>query len=128
MTSTNNLKDGIYPVIIKNTITYLNSAGQNQNWAPTQSFSVTVTDSCRTTTITDFTLNDMEIQCGETLTQDFSWPTDSAAVAVSNPNICGTRTYTITETINGVDTAQTFITINELIADGTTIERLTATT
>jgi hypothetical protein len=32
--STRNLDDGIYPLVIKNTVSYLNSAGTTQNWTP----------------------------------------------------------------------------------------------
>jgi len=64
-----------------------------------------VTDPCLTTVITDFTLTDMTIRCGDTLTQDFNWPTDSAAIAVNAPDICGTRTYTLYEIISGANTA-----------------------
>ena len=103
--STRNLDDKVYPLIIRNTVSYLNSAGQTQNWTPQQSFSVTITDPCLTTVITDFTLDNITIKCGETKTVDFNWPTDSAALAVNSPDICGTRTYTLTEVISGADVA-----------------------
>ena len=62
--SSANLDDNLYTVVIKDTVSYTNSAGTLQQWAPTQTFVVTVTDPCLTTVITDFTINNMTIECG----------------------------------------------------------------
>lgn len=56
----------------------------------------------------------MTMECGETITQPFFKPTDSAADAVSKPDICGPRTY---EVKYMDDTEQTLITIETLVDD-----------
>jgi hypothetical protein len=87
---------------------------------------VTVTDPCLTTVITPFTLESFALENGKTMTKDFTRPTDSAANAVSKPNICGARTYQVKEVIGGTDVSQTIVTIST-VTDGTTY-RLTTNT
>jgi len=38
VSSTDNMKDSIYTVTINNVVSYLNSAGQTQNWTPSTTF------------------------------------------------------------------------------------------
>jgi len=53
----------------------------------------------------------MSIECGQTANQLFLDPTDSAALAQGEFNICGTRTYTVKRVVGGVDTNQTWFTV-----------------
>jgi hypothetical protein len=90
------------------------------------SFDITVTDPCITTTLTDWTIPDVAIEAGLVDEYEFIEVTDSAATSVSNPTICGARTYEIFEvTIDPTDgvtevlTAVNFIAYEEVTA-GTT--------
>lgn len=67
-------------------------------------FTVVVTDPCLTTEITTFTLVKMNMESGQTVTQDFNQPTISAGTAVSNQDICGAYTYTVFEVVSGFNT------------------------
>ena len=58
---------------------------------------MTVTDPCLTTTLSDVAVPDVAIEAGLTDTFTFAEVTDSAADDVSNPTICGERTYTVYE-------------------------------
>ena len=89
-------------------------------------FTVTVNDPCRTTTITPFVLNAMTLQAGQTVTQDFDQPLQSAGTAVNDQAICGTFTYTIYK-IGAGDTnvAQTLVKESKVAGIK---HRLTATT
>lgn len=89
-----------------------NYAGTGVTYSNEVSFSITVTDPCLTTTLTDFTIPNVSIEAGLTDTFSFIEVTDSAATAVTNPTICGARTYTVTELVAGVSTAQTIVTFN----------------
>ena len=119
--SSRGLDDNVYQVSLSESATYGGNTFSN-----TVTFSVTVTDPCLTTVITPFSLNSFSLENGKTHTQDFTRPTDSAADAVSKPNICGTRYYTVKETIGGIDVAQTIVTISTVTAD--TTYRLTTNT
>lgn len=52
-------------------------------------------DPCLTTVLTDFNVPDVSIEAGLTNNFEFDEVTDSAAIAVSKPTICGARTYTV---------------------------------
>lgn len=63
-------------------------------------FDVTVTDPCQTTILAPWTINDITIESGLIDEQLFDRITDSAADAVADPAICGTRVYEVVEDIN----------------------------
>ncbi len=71
-----------------------------------------------TTILTDFAVPPVSIEAGLTDTFSFIEVTDSAATAVSNPTICGARTYTVVEMVDAGDgngpqeTAQSIVTFN----------------
>ena len=83
-----------YNVKLINTANY---AGTGVTYSNNIPFTVTVTDPCLTTTLTDFAIPDVSIEAGLTNTFSFVEVTDSAATAVSKPTICGARTYTVYE-------------------------------
>jgi len=70
-----------------------------------------VTDPCITTVLTDFTVPNVSIEAGLTNTFSFIEVKDSAATAVSNPTICGARTYTVYKIDgSGAQVAQSIVT------------------
>jgi len=85
-------KRGEYDVKLINSAKY---AGTGVTYANNTPFKVTVTDPCKTTVLTSVTVPNVSVQAG--LTNEFSFieVTDSAAIAVSKPTICGARTYTV---------------------------------
>jgi hypothetical protein len=80
-------------------------------------FDVTVTDPCQTTVMAPWVINDITIESGLIDEQLFNRITDSAADAVSDASICGTRTYEVVEDImnDGTETEQTFIFIDTIV-------------
>lgn len=87
------------------------------------SFTITVTDPCITTVLTDFTIPDVSIEAGLIDEHTFIEVTDSAATAVGDSTICGARTYEIFEvTIDPVDNVTEILTVVNFI----TLETLNA--
>lgn len=80
-----------------NLINSANYAGTGVTYANNIEFVITVTDPCLTTTLTDFTIPNVSIEAGLEDVFSFAEVTDSAAIAVSKPTICGARTYTLYE-------------------------------
>ena len=85
-------KRGTYDLKLINSANY---AGTGVTYSNNVAFTVTVTDPCLTTTFTDFTIPNVSIEAGLEDVFSFAEVTDSAAIAVNNPTICGTRTYTV---------------------------------
>jgi len=54
-----------------------------------------MTDPCLTTKFTEFSIPDVSIEAGLTNTFNFVEVTDSAAITVNNPTICGARAYIV---------------------------------
>ena len=72
-----------------------------------------MTDPCLTTTLAAINVPDVSIEAGLTDTFSFAEVTDSAADAVSNPTICGARTYTVYELdADDNQVAQSIVTFN----------------
>ena len=86
--------DGTYTVTLDLSALY---ATLVSTYTQTISFTITVTDPCLTTTYADFTLTDMNMEAGQTVTQNFEQPLISAGSAVSDQSICGDFTYTVFE-------------------------------
>ena len=81
-------------------MTLLKSAkylGTVVTYANSVAFTVTVVDPCLTTTLASVNVPDVAIEASLTDTFSFAEVTDSAADDVSNPTICGERTYTVYE-------------------------------
>jgi len=94
-----------------------NYSGTGVTYSEEIEFSVTVTDPCLTTTLTDLIVPDVSVQAGLIDTFTFAELTDTAGTAVSDQTICGARTYTVFKVAsNGDHEAQTMVTFNE---DGT---------
>ena len=89
------------------------------------SLSITVTDPCLTTTYEDFTLTQMTMEAGQTITQDFNQPLISAGTDVNDQAICGDFTYNVFEVVNGINLGQTLVTVAQVAGIQ---QRLTATT
>lgn len=89
-------------VIVKNTVLY-----EDQVFEPSITFDITITDPCRTSTITAITLTSMTVVLGEEEFQDFVEAVDSAGTSYG-ATVCGTRLYEIydisTNTITEVAT------------------------
>ena len=101
-------KRGVYSVKLINSANY---AATGVTYSNEISFDVTVTDPCLTTTLTDFALPPVSIEAGLTNIFNFAEVTDSAAIAVSNPTICGARTYTVYKIdANNAEVAQAIVT------------------
>ena len=90
LTSTTNSDAGTWTATLMNDVVY-----QSDSWLVSISFDVTIVDPCMTTVLTSFSLTDMQMECGQTITQQFLRPDDTAEVAVSSPDICGPRTYEV---------------------------------
>jgi hypothetical protein len=102
-------KRGTYNVKLINSANYASTGVTYSNETP---FVVTVVDPCLTTTLTDLTVPDVSIEAGLKNTFTFAEVTDSAATAVTNPTICGARTYTVYKLDGaGAQTAQTLVTV-----------------
>ena len=89
-----------YPVTLTESAVY-----SGTTFSANTPFTVIVTDPCLTTSITAFTLATFSLENGKSKEVLFNRPTDTAAVAVSKPNICGARIYTVKEVINGAHRA-----------------------
>ena len=79
----------VNPVIVQNFVTY-----DTSNWEPSLNFDVTITDPCRTSTITDISLTSMTVVLGEEEFQTFDEAVDSAGTTYG-ATVCGTRLYEI---------------------------------
>ena len=84
----------VYDVTLLNSAKYL---GTGVTYANSVAFTVTVVDPCLTTTLASVNVPDVAIEASLTDTFSFAEVTDSAADDVSNPTICGERTYTVYE-------------------------------
>lgn len=72
-----------YTLTIDNSATFYGLAA-TEVFDSTLSFDFTVTDPCVTTVYTAFTLDDMTLEAGQTLEQEYDEPTHSAGTAVSD--------------------------------------------
>lgn len=102
MASTNANDRNAYTVKLIDSANY---AGTGVTYSNEVEFSITVTDPCLTTVLTDFAVTPVSVEAGLTNEFDFVEVADSAATAVSSPTICGARTYTVVEMVGGVETA-----------------------
>lgn len=88
MVSTNGLAHhAVNTVIVQNFVTY-----QSQSWSPMITFPITITDPCRTSTITPYTFDDMTVVLGKVELQNFSEAIDSAGTSYG-ATVCGPRLY-----------------------------------
>lgn len=79
----------VVPVIVQNNVEY-----DGTTWSPLIEFDVTITDPCRTSTITQISLNTMEVVLGEEELQAFTEVTDTAGTTYGAA-VCGDRLYEI---------------------------------
>lgn len=80
---------GVNTVIVKDTVLY-----ESDVWEPSITFDITITDPCRTSTITAITLSSMTVVLGEEELQSFVEAVDSAGTTYGS-TVCGTRLYEI---------------------------------
>ena len=88
------------PVNLKNTVTYSSDV-----WEPQISFSIEITDPCRTSTITPLTLTAMSVVLGAEEFQTFTEVADSAGTSYGGASVCGTRLYEILDFTTGLTTS-----------------------
>lgn len=77
------------PVIVQNFVEY-----DGTTWSPSLSFTVSITDPCRTSTITAITVAGMTATLGIETTQAFTEAVDSAGTTYGT-TVCGDRLYEI---------------------------------
>ena len=87
--------NAVVPVIVQNFVEY-----DGENWSPLIEFDVTITDPCRTSTITAITLTTMEVILGEETLQAFSEAVDSAGTSYGT-TVCGDRLYEVIDISTG---------------------------
>lgn len=88
----------VNPVILQNFVTY-----DTDTWSPFIEFSITITDPCRTSTITAIDLVAMTVVLGEEEFQDFLEAVDSAGTTYG-ATVCGNRVYEVLDFSTGLVT------------------------
>ena len=103
----------IYTVTLANSALYETTG---VTYANTVTFDIAVVDPClasEANEIDAFSIEAVAIEAGLTNLATFAEATDTAAAAVSNPTICGARTYTVVEVVSGVEQEQSIVTYSE---------------
>ena len=122
ISSTTNADAAVYSATLTNAVSY-----SGQNWMPSITFDITVTDPCLTTTITSFDINvgnSITQEAGVVVENQFNEPDDSAGTAVGDQSICGPKTYSVVYAAD--DSAQTLVTVETITAN--TLHKLVSTT
>lgn len=84
--------DGLAHHAVNPLIVQLDATYQGSSWSANLAFDVTITDPCRTSTITSITLVQMSVVLGVEGLQNFAEAIDSAGTTYGAA-VCGTRTY-----------------------------------